>query len=115
MTWCCGKILRLEINIWGSWIQGFGIQNPRSFLLAHLLLILGSRVGNHSHKALLKAPYTLYMAINISYGDDDDDHGDNGNCIGACVNALEAERKKTGMVLGLTDLTAWCGRWAIIT
>lgn len=98
----------------GSWIQGFGIQNPCSFLLANLLLIFGSRVENNIHKALLMVPDALYMVINISYGGDDD-QGDDGNYIGPCVTVREAERNKKDMVPGLMDLTAWCGRRTIIT
>lgn len=69
------------MGIVGSWVQVFGLRNPYSFLLDNLLLTLDSGVGSDSHKALLTVPATLYLAITISCGRDED-KGDNDRYAG---------------------------------
>lgn len=72
----------------------FRFQNPYSLLLANLVLTLDSGIGNNSRKALLTVPDTLYVATNISHGDDED-KGDNDDYAGPCINVGEEERNKT--------------------
>lgn len=79
-----------------------------------MLWTLDSGVGNNSRKALLTAPDTLFTAINISCGDDED-KGDDDDYAGPGTHVGGAERNKTDMVLGPVDLTAWWKRHVMNT
>lgn len=83
----------------------FGPRSPYSFFSANLLLTLDTRVVNNSHEALLTGSDTPYVAVTTSYGEGDD-KGDEDDYAGPCINVGEAERNKTDVVWGLSDLTA---------